>query len=274
MTSRIMTAQLHHLVFLVNRETHLPLSGRVIGTERTVVKSIEFSYPQNGPDSIFSLGVPQETPVIIPSRSARLWLGSNSRAPPSMVEKLVVAGGPESPAAQPTADPAPIAPQENAIPKCPMSGLRQFFLWKDRLVRSSPSCLFPHHCRITSSLNGLNLLMANCWKAQGITPAQPATDSEFLRRVYLDLTGRIPTVSEVYAFLDDPREDRREQLVEDLLHRRDHATHLAAVWRSILLPDGVDLNTYGGTNKFDSWLADRFGQNMPYDEIVRQLLSG
>jgi hypothetical protein len=44
------------------------------------------------------------------------------------------------------------------------------------------------------------------------------------------------------------------------------------VWRQILLPDGVDLSRYGGTTKFDEWLAARFEANEPYDQVVRKLL--
>ena len=93
-----------------------------------------------------------------------------------------------------------------------------------------------------------------------------------MRRVYLDLTGRIPSVSEVQEFLEDTSPNRRELLVDRLLAHRDHATHLAAVWREVLLPNDVDLSRLGGAAKFDEWLAERFADNMPYDQIVRELL--
>jgi hypothetical protein len=118
----------------------------------------------------------------------------------------------------------------------------------------------------------INAQMSAFWQAQAVRPAAPTSDQEFVRRVYLDLTGRIPIVSEVYEFLDDTHAGRRERLVDDLLERRDHATHLAAVWRGMLLPDGVDLSPLGGAAQFDAWLADRFGENLPYDQLVRQLL--
>jgi len=118
----------------------------------------------------------------------------------------------------------------------------------------------------------LNKLLSEYWQSQGIRPAEPATDAEFLRRVYLDLTGRIPMVSEVYQFLEDPSENRRVRLVDNLLAGRDHATHLAALWRTMLLPEGADVRGLGGTAKFDEWLADRFGENLPYDQLVSQLL--
>jgi hypothetical protein len=110
------------------------------------------------------------------------------------------------------------------------------------------------------------------WQANAIRPVGPATDAEFMRRVYLDLTGRIPSVSEVQEFLEEPAADRREALVDQLLGHHDHATHLAAVWREILLPVEADLSRLGGTAKFEEWLAERFAENLPYDQLVRDLL--
>ena len=114
--------------------------------------------------------------------------------------------------------------------------------------------------------------LAALWQESGIRPVEAASDAEFMRRAYLDLTGRIPTVSEVHSFNDDKSPNRRELLVDQLLSHRDHATHLAAMWHAVLLPTEVDLSRLGGGEKFDEWLADRFGANQPYDQIVRELL--
>ena len=114
--------------------------------------------------------------------------------------------------------------------------------------------------------------LAALWQRNAIRPVGSATDAEFMRRVYLDLTGRIPSVSEAREFLEDPSPDRRELLVDRLLAHHDHATHLAAVWRGVLLPSEVDLSRVGGPVKFEEWLAKRFEANVPYDRIVRELL--
>jgi hypothetical protein len=114
--------------------------------------------------------------------------------------------------------------------------------------------------------------LAALWRANGIRPVGPASDAEFMRRVFLDLTGRIPSVFEAQEFLEDSSPDRRELLVDRLLAHRDHATHLAAVWRAILLPSDVDLSRVGGPVKFEEWLADRFARNVSYAQIVQELL--
>src|SRR5687768_14541979 len=59
--------------------------------------------------------------------------------------------------------------------------------------------------------------LAARWQAAGVTPVPLADDAEFLRRVYLDLAGRIPSVDEARAFLDDRAPDKRRHLIERLL---------------------------------------------------------
>jgi hypothetical protein len=120
--------------------------------------------------------------------------------------------------------------------------------------------------------NRIDNELASHWQKNGIHPVEAASDAEFMRRVYLDLTGRIPTVSEVHDFYDDSSPNRRELLVDRLLDHRDHATHMAALWRAVLIPAEVDLNRLGGTQKFEEWSADRFASKVPYDKIVSDLL--
>jgi hypothetical protein len=115
-------------------------------------------------------------------------------------------------------------------------------------------------------------LLAELWEANGVTPTIPADDSELLRRVYLDLAGRTPSVSEVRTFINDRSADRYEKLVDRLLNSPDHASHLATVWRTFLIPEGVDLTAFGGVEAFDEWLAKRFASGASYDNIVRSLL--
>lgn len=114
--------------------------------------------------------------------------------------------------------------------------------------------------------------LAQLWADTEIEPAPAASDVELLRRAYLDLAGRTPSVNEVRDWLADTSPDRYRKLVDRLLNSRDHATHLAAVWRTFLLPEGVDLSRFGGVEAFDEWLSEQFGKNVPYDELVRRLM--
>src|SRR4051812_12414251 len=73
----------------------------------------------------------------------------------------------------------------------------------------------------------IDVLLAQQWEKAQVRPAPLAGDAEFLRRVFLDLTGVIPTVSEVRAFLADTRPDKRERQIDELVRRPGFATHLA-----------------------------------------------
>lgn len=118
----------------------------------------------------------------------------------------------------------------------------------------------------------LDALMDRLWIEHEVTPTAPASDEEIVRRVYLDLVGRTPTVAELREYNDAPAQGRYQRLVDRLLASRDHATHVAAVWRSFLLPEGVDLSRFGGTESFDRWMAEKLLAGRGYDEIVRELL--
>ncbi|GAA5509550.1 DUF1549 and DUF1553 domain-containing protein [Novipirellula caenicola] len=122
------------------------------------------------------------------------------------------------------------------------------------------------------TLERINTILEELWQREEVRPVDMATDLVLLRRVYLDLAGRTPSVTEVRQFLQDQGSDRYERLVDQLLSSPDHASQLAAVWRSFLIPEGVDLDAFGGREAFEKWLSDRFAAHEPYDQIVRKLL--
>ncbi|MBT6156945.1 MAG: DUF1553 domain-containing protein [Planctomycetaceae bacterium] len=127
--------------------------------------------------------------------------------------------------------------------------------------------------RATSSR--VDELLAAKWKVAVVEPGKPATDAQFLRRAYLDLTGVIPSPGEVRAFLADDKPNKRARLIEKLLDKPNHATHLANAWRDVMLPRTNNNNQlqFGRTAVFDRWLRGHFVDNTPYDKIVRELLT-
>ena len=106
------------------------------------------------------------------------------------------------------------------------------------------------------------------------TTSELASDLEFLRRVTLDLTGRIPTVHEAQVFASDQRVNKRDVCIEQLLDRPRHAAHLSRVWRDWLVPELATIPEarYFQTG-FEAWLADKFREQTGYDQIVRELIS-
>src|SRR5262245_30985359 len=73
----------------------------------------------------------------------------------------------------------------------------------------------------------IDLLLEKAFKAAGVQPAPPADDAEFLRRAYLDITGRIPRPADVHAFIADTKSDKRRRLIDELLAEPRHTVHFA-----------------------------------------------
>jgi hypothetical protein len=107
-----------------------------------------------------------------------------------------------------------------------------------------------------------------------IVPTALIDDATFLRRVYLHLAGRIPSVYEVRRFLDDRAADKRVREIERLLASQRYPFHMAHVWRALLLPEAsAGSETRGFGPPLESWLRSRFAADVPYDKIVRELLT-
>jgi hypothetical protein len=118
----------------------------------------------------------------------------------------------------------------------------------------------------------IDRLVAARWEAAKVQPAAPAGDAEFLRRIYLDLVGRIPSVAEARAFLSDTRPDRRQRLVDQLLASPAYASHAANVWRALLIPD-KNTDGFFSQAETETWLRKQFAANKGYDKIVWELLA-
>ncbi len=110
--------------------------------------------------------------------------------------------------------------------------------------------------------------------AEKVKPAPLADDAEFLRRVYLDITGRIPTPRDVHDFLANSDPHKRAKLIDELLETPRHASHFAAVWRAALVPEVAAVpESRVFRPGFEAWLRGRFRVNTPYDALVRELLT-
>jgi hypothetical protein len=112
------------------------------------------------------------------------------------------------------------------------------------------------------------------WRADRVRPTPPADDSEFLRRAFLDLTGRIPRPADVHEFLADTSADKRARLIDRLLDDPRYAVHFANVWRAALAPEITSRREAGVFQAgFEAWLRDRLRAGVGYDRLVRELLT-
>ncbi|MCI0701440.1 MAG: DUF1549 and DUF1553 domain-containing protein, partial [Planctomycetia bacterium] len=111
------------------------------------------------------------------------------------------------------------------------------------------------------------------WKAQNISPAAKSTDAEFLRRVYIDLVGTVPTFDETTKFLADTDEKKREKLIDKLLADPRFALAQANVWDLALFgrrPGNISETRVRPA--FKTWLAKQFADGVPHDKLVKELL--
>lgn len=105
-----------------------------------------------------------------------------------------------------------------------------------------------------------------------ILPSDLCTDEEFLRRAYLDVTGRLPNVSEAQAFLTNPSDKRRDELVDLLVDSDDYASFWALKWADILRSNSKKLNGTG-VHKFRMWIYEGLRNDKPFDQFARELLT-
>lgn len=109
--------------------------------------------------------------------------------------------------------------------------------------------------------------------AEDKIPASPvASDAEFLRRVYLDIVGVIPTVDEARAFLDDQDPAKRIKLIDKLLASEKFGEHFADIWQSMMLPRD-SANRRLAADPIVSWLKKNFNENKTWDKLVAELLT-
>ncbi len=117
-------------------------------------------------------------------------------------------------------------------------------------------------------------LVAAKWKRMKIAPSDLCTDLEFIRRVYLDLTGLPPSPADIQAFLADAREQRikRDGLVDRLIGSPEYVDFWANKWADLLQCNSKFLGSEGAES-FRAWIRQAIEQNQPYDEFAQAVLT-
>eukprot|EP00456_Euglypha_rotunda_P085356 TRINITY_DN860_c1_g1_i6.p1 TRINITY_DN860_c1_g1~~TRINITY_DN860_c1_g1_i6.p1 ORF type:complete len:818 (-),score=242.23 TRINITY_DN860_c1_g1_i6:150-2603(-) len=105
-----------------------------------------------------------------------------------------------------------------------------------------------------------------------ILPSEICADDEFLRRVTLDLTGRLPTSEEATAFLADQSPAKRVTVVDRLLDSNEFASFWALKWADVLRSNSKKLKT-AGVHKFREWIYESIRSDKPLDQFARELLT-
>jgi hypothetical protein len=118
----------------------------------------------------------------------------------------------------------------------------------------------------------LDAEIARGWASAGVEVSPLADDAEFIRRVTLDLIGRVPTHDAVAEFLADPATDKRERLVDELLASPAWAERWAELWTARLVPNDRKAMRLA-SNVLEDWLADELERGRAWDALVTELLT-
>ena len=116
-------------------------------------------------------------------------------------------------------------------------------------------------------------ILNEAYAANKVAPNEPIDDEVFLRRIYLDVAGRIPSLAEAKEFLNSSDPDKRSSLIDELLESEAAVSHSFNFWADILR-----LSEYLGNNRLQTyaysfWLKDALRRNVPYDELVKELIT-
>jgi hypothetical protein len=122
--------------------------------------------------------------------------------------------------------------------------------------------------------NRVDELVAAKWQRLKIKPSDLCSDAEFIRRVYLDLTGLPPTADDVRAFLDDKTDARakREALVDKLIGSDAYIEYWSNKWADLLQVNRKFLGPEGSA-AFRAWIRGEIAKSTPYDEFARKVLT-
>lgn len=125
-----------------------------------------------------------------------------------------------------------------------------------------------------AALNKIDELVHAKLRKLGLPPSEICTDEVFLRRLYLDLIGTLPTPDEVRAFLRDRNPRKRSVLIDRLMAREEFADHWALKWGDLLrIKSEFPVRVWPkGTQAYYRWVRQSLVENKPYDRFVREML--
>ncbi|MDA1164963.1 MAG: DUF1549 and DUF1553 domain-containing protein [Planctomycetota bacterium] len=121
-------------------------------------------------------------------------------------------------------------------------------------------------------LNFIDGLVDAKLRKLNIHPAGLCSDADFLRRVYLDIIGTLPTAAEARTFLADSLPDKRSTLVDSLLVRKEYADFQALKWSDVLRVERLTLG-HKHAYTYYRWIREAFVRNRPFDDVARDIIA-
>lgn len=124
----------------------------------------------------------------------------------------------------------------------------------------------------TPEKNYIDTLVNAKLKNLRIAPSAICSDEVFLRRIFIDLTGMLPSVEEYKTFMANKSADKREQLVKELMERKEFSELWVLKWAELLQIRSSNQVSYKATLLYYNWLQDRIARNVPLNQWVQELL--
>jgi len=176
-------------------------------------------------------------------------------------------------------------PKGPGVSKEEIAILRQWvnegMVWEEGITLGSSGWepkLTPRIVKLPSVQNGRNhpidRILDHYTKQNKVATPPPASSRTFARRAYLDLIGILPTPEQLNSFLKDKSPNRKNKLIDQLLGQDvSYADHWLTFWNDLLRNDytGTGFIT-GGRKQITTWLYDALKENMPYDQMTRELI--
>jgi hypothetical protein len=127
--------------------------------------------------------------------------------------------------------------------------------------------------KLPPTKNFVDELVFKKLKQVGMPPSELCDDATFIRRVTLDVAGRLPTPSEATAFLKDTDPAKRDKLIDRLVDSGDYADYFANKWSALLRNKREQASSARGNYAFHAWIRDSLYHNKPYDQFVREIVT-
>ncbi|QDU10345.1 DUF1549 domain-containing protein [Gimesia aquarii] len=120
--------------------------------------------------------------------------------------------------------------------------------------------------------NFIDELVIKQLKRLNLPPSPQSNDADFIRRIYIDTIGTLPTPQETETFLSDQSPDKRNKLIEQLLNRPEFIDYWTYKWSDLLLVNGALIRPQA-VKKYHEWIKGHVKSNTPWDQMVRELIT-
>ena len=119
----------------------------------------------------------------------------------------------------------------------------------------------------------IDRLLESGYRQHKVTPNRELSDTLFLRRAYLEIGGRIPTLEEISKFRSNKKPQKREKLIDQLLSSTDHVSHMYNYWADLLRLKDNPINNNQIAQPYHEYIKDNLRTNKPYDQWVHEMMT-